>query len=113
VSAEDRQAVRAANAAIGAWMFFSSFFWFHTSFQRVNAWVVGGCVVTAALAAARDKRWLRFVNALLGAWLIVSGLLPIGQRPPTVWNQVICGFFLVLFAVARSLRALRQHPGRL
>jgi len=103
--------MRAANAVIGLWMLVSPFFWLHTRFQRLNAWVVGIVVVSAALAAGRGHRLGRTVNALLGAWLIISGLLPLGQRPSIVWNQVVCGFFLVLFATADSLRALRAQSG--
>ncbi|HVV17277.1 MAG TPA: hypothetical protein VHH90_08750 [Polyangia bacterium] len=101
---------RAANAAIGLWMFFTPFFWFHTPFQRVNAWVVGVIAVTAALAAARGLRWARLVNAALGGWLIITALLPLGQRPSIIWNQVICGFLLAVFAMPRRPRELRGQP---
>jgi hypothetical protein len=103
--------MRATNAVIGLWMFVSTFFWFHTRFQRLNAWVVGILAMSAALAVGRGRGWGRSLNALLGAWLIISGLLPLGQRPSIVWNQVVCGFFLVLFATADSLRALRAQSG--
>jgi hypothetical protein len=95
--------VRAANATVGLWLFFSSFFWPHSAFEMRNAWVSGIIAVTAAIAGARGVTWARYANATLGAWLILTGVMPVGQRSATVWNQILCGFLLVFFGVRRGI----------
>jgi hypothetical protein len=102
---------RAVNAAIGLWLFWSAFLWMHSPFQAINAWMVGAAAVTAAVAGATGNRGARYVNAVLGAWLIISALLPVGQRPATVWNHIIAGFLLAFFALMRDVRQIKEHPG--
>ncbi|HVX94792.1 MAG TPA: hypothetical protein VHK47_07780 [Polyangia bacterium] len=101
---------RAANAVIGIWLFCSPFFWFHSLFQRANAWVSGMVVVTAAVSGLGGDRSARYVNAAVGGWLIISAILPVGQSPPTFWNQLVCGFLLAVFALGVSRGWTRRAP---
>jgi hypothetical protein len=39
------------------------------------------------------------LNAALGGWLIVSAILPVRQRPETLWSHVAAGFLLAVFAM--------------
>jgi hypothetical protein len=100
---------RIVSALLGLWLYLSAFAWPHTPFQRANAWIAGIVAVTAAVLGLRNIKTGRYVNAVLGAWLIVSALLMPAIRPATLWNHLIVGFALVLFAMASSLPSLRRR----
>ena len=100
---------RLANVVLGLWLFLSATLWVHTPWQRINAWSVGILAVAGGLTALFGSRWGRYLNCVLGAWLILSTLLVARWSPITFWNHIVVGFGLVLFALARDLRATRRR----
>jgi hypothetical protein len=93
---------RVINAALGLWLFLSTFLWPHTEGQRVTGWAIGMLAVTAALAGTCGRNWGRLLNAALGVWLVVSALLVPRLRVATFWTDYVVGFGLVLFAILPS-----------
>jgi hypothetical protein len=99
---------RAINAALGLWLFISTFLWPHSRAHRVTGLTIGMLAVTAALAGTCGRPWGRLVNAALGVWLIISALLMPRVRVATFWTDYVVAFGFVLFAIVPSL-TLSQH----
>jgi len=89
---------RCLNAALGAWLCFSTFAWTHGFNARANGWVVGASIVLAAFWAITSPA-MRLVNTALAVWLVISTFLVYHVDLATAWNNLLVAmavFFLSL-----------------
>lgn len=98
--------VSTINIVLGAWLFLSSFLWFHSANQFTNAWLVGLVSAVAAAAAIRFPAW-RFVNTVAGAWLLLSVWILRTPNEATLYNHVIVG--AAMFIVSLLPGVTRTH----
>ncbi len=100
-----------ANFALGLWVIISPWTIEHvmagpgtsgtvTEAAMWNHYVVGlAVVIIAGAAASAWLAWEEWTNAVLGAWLVISPwMLGYSTSPGLMWNAVISGALIVLFA---------------
>ena len=101
------------NVFLGTWLSFSPWllsFDSHTAASTAVA--VGLAVIPLAFAsvAAPTYRAFAYLNAIVGASLLVSPwVLGYANEPAAMWNSVICGGFVLIFALGRA--AVRVPAG--
>lgn len=96
------------NGLLGFWIFISPWALQHTmpsdaavgGLAMWNLWTVGVVVlVVAAIALFAYQAWEEWTNVALGTWLLVSPwLLGFSASMALLWNAVIVGIAVVLFA---------------
>lgn len=99
------------NYAVGLWVFGSPWFLehaMHTGEQgggirgMLNLWVVGPAVIlltTFALNGLVSRAWAEPAVLALGGWLLLSPwVVGFTRTAPLMWNSVIFGALLVVFA---------------
>ena len=96
------------NGFLGFWIFISPWALQHTmpsdavvgGLAMWNLWTVGVIVlVVAAVALFAYQAWEEWTNLILGAWLLISPwFLGFSASTALVWNAVIIGALVVLFA---------------
>jgi|SRR6516162_1535792 hypothetical protein len=99
------------NYFLGLWVFGSP--WFiehamHTGEQgagtrgMLNLWVVGPAVIvltTLTINGLLARVWGELAVLVLGAWLLLSPwIIGFTATAPLMWNSVICGALLFVFA---------------
>jgi len=95
------------NVILGTWVSFSP--WMLPFWPRIaasNTFAIGLLVIALALLSVAAPRYRAFawLNALAGLWLFASPwVLGYADRPLPMWNSVICGGLIVLFATARGV----------
>ena len=96
-----------ANAVLGAWLAFAPWmFSFSSKTASSNSLAIGLLVILFALLSAAAPRYHVFawLNALAGAGALVSPwVLGYANEPDAMWNSVLVGGLIVLFALARAL----------
>jgi hypothetical protein len=99
------------NYFLGLWVFGSPWFIEHAmigtqpgagSRGMLNLWVVGLAVLlltTLAINGILNRAWAVPAVLALGAWLLLSPwLIGFSETAPLMWNSVICGALLFVFA---------------
>lgn len=99
------------NFALGLWVIVSPWIIEHvmasptgpsgvTEAAMWNHYVVGvPLVIIAGAAASAWLAWEEWTNAVLGAWLLISPwVLGYSASPGLMWNAVITGVLIILFA---------------
>lgn len=96
------------NGSLGLWIIVSPWALQHTmpsdtgvgGLAMWNLWTVGVAVlVIAAIALFAFQVWEEWTNLVVGAWLLVSPwLLSFSTSAALMWNAVIIGALVVLFA---------------
>jgi hypothetical protein len=95
------KAARSVNAALGIWLYVSTFVWPHTEAQAANVSLTGLLIALTALAVWSIGRptAMRYVNAALGFWLLVSiGAFPTSSLATKV-NSAVVGAIVFLMAM--------------
>jgi hypothetical protein len=82
----------------------------------LNLWVVGLAVVlltTLAINGILNRAWAMPAVLALGAWLLLSPwLIGFTATAPLMWNSVICGALLFVFAGWCFAVDLRHRPDK-
>lgn len=99
------------NALLGLWVFTSPWVLQHPMISEAardnagdlamwNLWIVGVAVAFLAIVAlALFNPWEEWLNLVLGVWLLVSPwLLGFSASAALLWNAVIVGTLIVVFA---------------
>jgi predicted membrane protein len=84
-----------------------------TSVAAWNTCVVAIVIAILSIAAlARAEPWEEWVNILAGIWLFISPwVLKFSATRPALWNALIVGALVIIFA-AWDLGAMQQASGR-
>lgn len=91
------------NIVLGAWVFFSPWILQYTAegAGAWNAYLFGlGIVVFAAMAVLVPHPWEEWVVFLLGGWLIAAPWILTFQNEAAIWNAVILGILVGIFALS-------------
>ena len=102
---------RAANIALGSWLFISAFSWPHTPAQTSNAALVGLFVALTGLAGGGVlfQSRLHLLNAALGVWLVVSvTAFPIRDRTTAIHNALVGVAIFLVALVPRGRAPIRR-----
>ena len=81
----------------------------------LNLWVVGLAVVlltTLAISEMMIRAWVELAVFALGAWLLLSPwIIGFTSTRPLMWNSVIFGALIFVFAGSRLAVDLRRRAG--
>ena len=107
------------NYFLGLWLFGSPWFLEHSMITGTpqagtqamfSLWTVGLCVVLLTSIVIEGLRaWAELIILVLGAWLLLSPwILGFSASPVLMWNSVIVGALILIFAGWR-LAEDRRH----
>ncbi len=111
-----------SNYVLGLWVFGSPWFIEHAMIGTepgagtrgmLNSWVIGLAVVALTTLAINGimKAWSQLGVFALGAWLLLSPwIIGFTATAPLMWNAVICGGLIFVFAGWRLVADRRQRP---
>ncbi len=90
------------NLILGAWLFFSPWILQYATGGpgTWNSYIFGiGVALFAALALFVPRRWEEWTNFAIGIWLIISPFVLRFESRTAVWNVIILGLAVSLFAL--------------
>jgi hypothetical protein len=103
------------NILCGIWLIISPFIlgYYDVTAAIWNSIVLG--VVVLILAAARVSNpngnvGLSWINLLLGIWLIISPFFMYPSFPTPIWNNVILGILVAIFAIWSAVSTTTYGP---
>jgi hypothetical protein len=96
-----------ANAILGAWLAFAPWVLpYESGIASSNSLLFGLVVIALALLSAGAPRYHAFagLNAFAGLWVFASPwVLGFSNEPVALWNSILTGGLIILFAVARAV----------
>lgn len=103
---------------LGLWLIVSpwAFAYPEGSPQMINAFISGAVIaILAAFELYKTYFWAVVLNLLVGVWVAVSPwVLQVADRNTVMWNELIVGIAVVVFALweLRTAPELHKHwPG--
>jgi hypothetical protein len=100
------------NLGVGVWLILAPFVLGHVN--AATGWndiIVGVGIVAFAgirVSGAFKAAWLSWANFLLGAWLIVAPFVLGYGTTRVLWNDVIAGVVILIFATWSAMTARRN-----
>ena len=89
--------LRLLNAALGAWLFASTFVWPRVGATGFNVWLVGLLVVASALSAIYVPA-ARYGTMILAGWLLFTAVEQVHRSTPLALHDAVLA--IAIFVVA-------------
>ncbi len=96
-------------AALGIWLFISTFVWPHDAAQLTNAWVTGLLIAGFGVLSIRVEH-ARYGCTLLAVWLFFSNWLLHTSSEPTAWNNIIVSVSVFVASMTDRLERMEPRP---
>jgi len=103
------------NLVIGIWLLFAAPYALGFDGAATSNSIVLGILTIIvslwSLAAARENHAPAWVNIAFGIWLFISPwVLAYAGQPAALWNGIVAGILMIVFATARM--AVPRFPAR-
>lgn len=97
------------NVLAGIWLIISPYLLgFANTSSATNAIIVGiivGIVALIRVLTSENTAWLSWVNIVLGVWLLISPFMLGFMAGRDLWNSIILGILVIVFAAWSSSAA--------
>jgi hypothetical protein len=105
----DYRGVRAANVALGIWLFISGMLWPHSPAEYLNTALCGLAIAVVAFISMSASQ-IRFINSALSIWLFISAFVLPTVTLGTAWHNAILAVFVFVLSLVGRYGSHRMTP---